>query len=64
MEVDGTKKGKEFDSVLGKLGEILVYHLQGALKDVLHDIRNLILHEGLQKSVRILHKHIVGGVKG
>jgi hypothetical protein len=50
VEIDGAKKGKEFDSVLREFGEVLVNHLKCALKDILHDGRYLIFHEGLSAS--------------
>lgn len=43
--VDRSQQGKELNAVLWELGEILVDHLQSALKDVLHDVWNLVLHK-------------------
>jgi hypothetical protein len=48
MKIDGAEEGEEFDSVLGELGEVLVDHLKRAFKDILHDCRHLIFHEGLE----------------
>ena len=48
MQINSTKKCKEFDSVLGELRKVLVDHFQSAFKHILHNRRNLILHEGLK----------------
>ena len=47
VKVNGAKERKEFDSMLRELREVLVDHLKGALKNILHDSRYLILHESL-----------------
>jgi hypothetical protein len=51
VEVDGPQKVEELDAMLGELGEILVDHVQSALKDVLHDHGYLVLHKALIASV-------------
>jgi hypothetical protein len=48
LQVDGTQKIEELDSVFRELGEVLVDHLEGAFKHILHDERHLILHERLE----------------
>jgi hypothetical protein len=47
VEVDGPEKVEELDTVLRELREVLVDHLQSALKDILHDDGDLVFHERL-----------------
>ena len=47
MEVNGPQEVEELDAMLRELGEILVDHVQSALKDVLHDHGDLVLHKAL-----------------
>lgn len=56
VKVNSTEKGEEFNSVLGKLGEVFVDHFQCALKDILHDSRNLIFHKRLSICVSDRHR--------
>jgi hypothetical protein len=48
VQINSTKECKEFDSVLRELGKVLVDHFQSAFKHILHNRRNLILHERLK----------------
>ena len=48
MKIDGAEECEEFDSVLRELRKVLVDHLKRAFKDVLHDGRHLVFHEGLE----------------
>ena len=53
MKVDGAEEREEFHSVLRELREVLVDHLKGAFKDVLHNGRYLVFHEGLEMNQHV-----------
>jgi hypothetical protein len=53
VKVDGAEECEEFDSVLRELREVLVDHLKGAFKDVLHNGRHLVFHEGLEMNQHV-----------
>ena len=48
VKINGAEECEEFDSVLRELREVLVDHLQCALKYILHDGGYLIFHKRLQ----------------
>src|SRR5699024_6441584 len=47
VQVNGPQQVKELDSVFGVFGKVLVDHVEGALEHILHDGRDLVLHERL-----------------
>jgi len=47
VQVDGSKEVKKLDSMLRELREVLVNHLEGALEDIFHNDRDLVLHQRL-----------------
>jgi len=47
VQVNGPQQVKELDSVFGEFGKVLVDHVEGALEHILHDGRDLVLHERL-----------------
>ena len=52
VEVDSSKEGEELNTMLWEFRKVFVDHFKSALENVLHDCRNLILHESLyQRSV-------------
>jgi hypothetical protein len=49
MEIDGPEQVEELYAMLGELRKVLVDHLQGTFKDILHDNGYLFFHKSLQK---------------
>ena len=50
VKVNGAKEGEKFNSMLRKLGEVFINHLQCAFENILHDRGHLIFHESLHLS--------------
>lgn len=47
VKIDRPEEVEELYAVFWEFREVLVDHVQSALKDTLHDKRNLVLHQGL-----------------
>ena len=53
VEINGPQEVEELHPMLGILGKVLVDHLQGALKHILHDNGDLVLHQCLDRVSRL-----------
>jgi hypothetical protein len=49
IQVDGLEELEELNAMFGILVEILIDHFQGTAENTVHDGRDLILHQSLQR---------------